>query len=94
MQKSFFCLVNGRDVTVTKADAAIMMEKSALDEIGKILVSNTRGQQMTVQTNLLQSEDKQHCLLPATPPVEQQGLTPSMVRPETTMTIQQTGPSL
>jgi hypothetical protein len=42
MRKPFSCSVDGRDVTVTEADAAIMMEKSALDEISKILVSNKR----------------------------------------------------
>jgi hypothetical protein len=42
MRKPFSCSVDGRDVTVTEADAAIMMEKSALDGISKILVSNKR----------------------------------------------------
>jgi hypothetical protein len=43
MRKPFSCTVQGRDVTVTEADAAIMMEKSALEEISKILVSNKRA---------------------------------------------------
>jgi hypothetical protein len=43
MRKPFSCTVQGRDVKGTEADAAIMMEKSALDEISKILVSNKRA---------------------------------------------------
>jgi hypothetical protein len=42
MWKPFSCNIEGRNVRVTEADAAIMMEKSALDEISKILVSNKR----------------------------------------------------
>jgi hypothetical protein len=47
MRKPFSCSVNGRDVTVTEVDAAIMMEGSALEEIGKILVSNKRANDNT-----------------------------------------------
>jgi hypothetical protein len=43
MRKPFSCTIEGRDVSVNEADAAIMMEKLALDEISKILVSNKRG---------------------------------------------------
>jgi hypothetical protein len=43
MREPFSCSVDGRDVTVTKADAAITMKKSALDEISQILVSNKRA---------------------------------------------------
>jgi hypothetical protein len=42
MRKPFSCSVDGRDVTVTEVDAAIMMEGSALEDIGKILVSNNK----------------------------------------------------
>jgi hypothetical protein len=42
MRKPFSCNIEGRDGTGTEADAAIRMEKSALDEISKILVSNKR----------------------------------------------------
>jgi hypothetical protein len=42
MRQPFSCSVDGRDVTVTEVDAAIMMEGSALEEIGKILVSNNK----------------------------------------------------
>jgi hypothetical protein len=35
-------MADGRHVTMTKSDAAIMMEKSAFDEISKRLVSNKR----------------------------------------------------
>jgi hypothetical protein len=40
--ETLFLLGRCRNVTMTKANAAIMMEKSALDEISKILVSNKR----------------------------------------------------
>ena len=43
MRKPFSCTIQGRDVKVTECDAAIMMEKSALDEISKMLVSNKRA---------------------------------------------------
>ena len=43
MRKPFSCSIDGRDVTVTEVDAAIMMEESAVEEIGKILVSNKRA---------------------------------------------------
>jgi hypothetical protein len=42
MRKPFSCNIDGRDVTVTESDAAIMMEKSALNEISEILVSTKK----------------------------------------------------
>jgi hypothetical protein len=42
MRKPFSCSIDGRNVTVTECDAAIMMEKSALNEISEILVSTKK----------------------------------------------------
>jgi hypothetical protein len=44
MQKFFSCCIDGWcNVTITKADTIIMMEKAALYQISKILMSNKRG---------------------------------------------------
>ena len=42
MRRPFSCNIDGRDVTVTECNAAIMMEKSALNEISEILVSTKK----------------------------------------------------